>query len=61
MPDNFADRLRQLVREFGSRYALAKASGIAQSTLQSYEAGSKPGMEALVRLAQVGNVDLNWL
>jgi transcriptional regulator with XRE-family HTH domain len=61
MPENFAKRLRQLIREFGSRYALAKASGIAQSTLQSYEAGSKPGMEALVRLAQVGNVDLNWL
>lgn len=61
MPDDFATRLRQLISEFGSRYALAKSSGIAQSTLQSYEAGSKPGMEALVRLAQVGNVDLNWL
>jgi transcriptional regulator with XRE-family HTH domain len=61
MPDNFADRLRQLILEFGSRYALAKASDIPQSTLQSYEAGSKPGMEALVHLAQVGNVDLNWL
>ena len=61
MPDDFATRLRQLIREFGSRYALAKSSGIAQSTLQSYETGSKPGMEALVRLAQVGNVDLNWL
>jgi hypothetical protein len=61
MADDFAQRLRQLIREFGSRYALAKTSGIAQSTLQSYEAGSKPGMEALVRLAQVGNVDLNWL
>ena len=61
MPDDFATRLRQLISEFGSRYALAKSSGIAQSTLQSYETGSKPGMEALVRLAQVGNVDLNWL
>ena len=61
MPDDFAKRLRQLIREFGSRYALAKTSGIAQSTLQSYEAGSKPGMEVIVRLAQVANVDLNWL
>jgi transcriptional regulator with XRE-family HTH domain len=61
MPDDFATRLRQLISEFGSRYALARSSGIAQSTLQSYETGSKPGMEALVRLAQVGNVDLNWL
>ena len=56
-----SQRLRQLTHEFGSRYALAKAADIPQSTLQSYEAGSKPGMDALVRLAQVGNVDLNWL
>ena len=49
MPHDFANRLQKLIREYGSRYALAKASGIAQSTLQSYEAGSKPGMEALVR------------
>jgi len=61
IPDEFAQRLRQVTREFGSRYALAKAADIPQSTLQSYEAGSKPGMDALVRLAQVGNVDLNWL
>lgn len=61
MPTDFAQRLRRLVNEFGSRYALANASGIPQSTLQGYEAGSKPGMEALARLARVGNVDLNWL
>lgn len=61
MADHFAKRLQQLIREFGSRYALAKSSGLAQSTLQSYEAGSKPGMDALARLARAGNVDLNWL
>src|SRR5467141_2629665 len=58
---DFADRLRQLTQEFGSRYALAKASGIPPSTLQGYEAGAKPGMEALLTLARVGNVDLKWL
>jgi transcriptional regulator with XRE-family HTH domain len=57
----FAKRLRLLIKEFGSRYALAKCSGIPSSTLQSYEAGSKPGMDALLTLARVGNVDLNWL
>lgn len=57
----FADRLRQLIREFGSRNALAKASGLPASTLQDYESGSMPGMAALLRLARVGNVDLNWL
>jgi transcriptional regulator with XRE-family HTH domain len=59
--DDFAQRLRELTREFGSRYALAKATGIPQSSLQSYETGTKPGMDALVHLARVGNVDLNWL
>src|ERR1700738_754936 len=58
---DFAHRLRQLTQEFGSRYALAKASAIPASTLQGYEAGAKPGMEALLTLARVGNVDLNWL
>lgn len=58
---SFASRLRQLIAEYGSRYALAKASGIAASTLQSYEAGSKPGIDALIALARIGNVDLNWL
>jgi Helix-turn-helix len=59
-PD-FSGRLRQVVAEFGSRNALAKASGIAASTLQGYEAGAKPGMDALERIARIGNVDLNWL
>jgi hypothetical protein len=58
---DFAERLRELTHEFGSRYALAKVSGIPASTLQGYEAGAKPGMEALLTLARVGNVDLNWL
>src|ERR1700747_1258231 len=57
----FAQRLQLLTKEFGSRYALAKSSGIPASTLQSYEAGSKPGMEALLNLARVANVGLNWL
>jgi transcriptional regulator with XRE-family HTH domain len=62
-PENeeFSQRLKQLIAEFGSRYALAKVSGIPASTLQTYEAGSKPGMDALTTLARVGNVDLNWL
>jgi transcriptional regulator with XRE-family HTH domain len=57
----FADRLRALTKEFGSRYALAKASGIPASTLQGYEAGAKPGMDALLTLARIGNVDIRWL
>jgi hypothetical protein len=58
---DFPERLRQVIAEFGSRNALAKVSGIPASTLQSYEVGSKPGMDALTTLARVGNLDLNWL
>jgi hypothetical protein len=57
----FAQRLQLLTKEFGSRYALAKSSGIPSSTLQGYEAGAKPGMDALLTLARVSNVDLTWL
>jgi hypothetical protein len=58
---SFTKRLQLLIQEFGSRYALAKSSGIASSTLQSYETGCIPGMHALLTLAAVANVDLNWL
>jgi Helix-turn-helix len=61
LPPDFVQRLRLVIAEFGSRYALAKATGIPASTLQSYEASSRPGAEALGRLARVANVDLNWL
>jgi transcriptional regulator with XRE-family HTH domain len=58
---DFPLRLQELIEEFRSRYALSKASGIAISTLQAYEAGSKPGLDALVSLARTGNVGLDWL
>jgi transcriptional regulator with XRE-family HTH domain len=58
---DFPARLRKLIAEFGSRYALARASGIPASTLQSYESGSRPGIDVLTILAKVANVDLNWL
>src|ERR1700730_17611080 len=57
----FPKRLRQLIAEFGSRYALAKRSRIPASTLQSYEAGSQPVIDALTPLSRVANVDLSWL
>jgi len=58
---SFPERLRQVIAEFGSRNALAKSSRIPASTLQSYEAGSKPGIDALTTLARVANVSLDWL
>jgi transcriptional regulator with XRE-family HTH domain len=59
--DNFSERLGRIIAEYGSRYALAKASGIPMSTLQNYTLGSKPGIDALTTLARVANVDLTWL
>jgi len=47
--------------EFGSRYALAKASGIPVTTLQNYATGSRPGIDTLTTLARVANVDATWL
>ena len=59
--ERFADRLARLIAEYGSRYALAKASGIPVTTLQNYALGSEPGMGVLAILARVGNVDATWL
>src|ERR1700732_4003792 len=59
--EGFAARLAQIIAEYGSRYALAKASGIPVTTLQKYTLGTKPGMDALVTLARSANVDLDWL
>ena len=58
---SFGQRLQLISKEFGSRYALAKSSGIAASTLQAYEAGASPGMDALLILARAANADLTWL
>src|ERR1700722_3405779 len=58
---DFQRRLLEVIAEFGSRNALSKASGIAISTLQAYEAGSKPGLDALVTLARIGNLSFEWL
>jgi hypothetical protein len=58
---DFPQRLQEVITEFGSRNALSKASGIAISTLQAYEAGSKPGLDALVTLARIGNLSFEWL
>lgn len=59
--EGFAARLAQIIAEYGSRSALAKASGIPATTLQKYTSGAKPGMDALVTLARSANVDLDWL
>jgi hypothetical protein len=62
-PENrsFLDRLAHVIAEYGSRYALSKASGIPPTTLQNYALGSIPKMDTLATLARIANVDLTWL
>jgi hypothetical protein len=60
--DSFADRFALLVREFGSRYRLAKVSGVAESTLQLYgQQEVPPRGDILFKLARAANVSVQWL
>jgi transcriptional regulator with XRE-family HTH domain len=61
---SFADRFALLVKEFGSRYRLAKASGVSESTLQQYaQQGTDlpPRADILIALAHAANVSIDWL
>ncbi len=63
-PKTFADRFEELVKEFGSRYRLSKASGIPESTLQQYAQARTdlpPRADILLKLAQAANVSVEWL
>ena len=51
-----------LVKEFGSRYRLAKASGVSESTLQQYEQQELPPRgDILFKLARAANASVEWL
>jgi transcriptional regulator with XRE-family HTH domain len=61
---SFATRFALLVKEFGSRYRLAKASGVSESTLQQYaqqSADLPPRADILIALAHAANVSVEWL
>jgi len=60
--DSFADRFGLLVKEFGSRYRLAKVSGVPESTLQQYaDQELPPRGDILIKLARAANVPIEWL
>ena len=60
--DSFAGRFALLVKEFGSRYRLAKASGVPESTLQQYaDQELPPRSDILIKLARAPNVSIEWL
>ena len=56
------DRFGLLVKEFGSRYRLAKISGVPESTLQQYaDQELPPRSDILIKLARAANVSIEWL
>jgi hypothetical protein len=60
--NSFAGRFALLVKEFGSRYRLAKISGVPESTLQQYaDQELPPRGDILIKLARAANVSIEWL
>ncbi len=60
--NSFARRFALLVKEFGSRYRLAKASGVSESTLQQYAQQELPPRgDILFKLARAANASVEWL
>lgn len=57
----FIKRLEEIISEFPSRAALAKAADLPPSSLQSYIGGAEPTRPALVALARAAEVSLEWL
>lgn len=58
-----ADRLKELMEYYGvSQSDIAKATGIAKSSLSMYVSGQrKPGQDNLSDIAEAYNVDEAWL
>jgi hypothetical protein len=57
----FIKRLEEIIGEFPSRAALAKAADLPPSSLQGYIEGAQPTRPALVALARAADVSLEWL
>jgi len=59
---SFATRFAKLVGEFGSRYRLARISGVSESTLQLYGRQEvPPRADILFKLARAAHVSAEWL
>jgi len=58
----FSDRLKhaRLLRQHTQK-SLARACGLSQSTISSYESGSRRSSRSLRKMAQVLRIELDWL
>lgn len=59
--EKFVGRLEEISAALGSRAALAKAAGLAPTSLQAYFQNSEPTRPVLVSLARAANVSVSWL
>lgn len=61
--EQFPDRLRRLrEREGKSRVVLSQLCGLPDSSIRRYERGEiKPGMDALIAIADYFNVSVDYL
>ncbi|HXE96783.1 MAG TPA: helix-turn-helix transcriptional regulator [Dongiaceae bacterium] len=58
---SFADRLKEVIGGQSVR-SFAAACGLSDGGMRQYLAGkSEPGLDALIKIAFVGNVNINWL
>ena len=61
LTEGFKQRLRKLAELVGSVNALAKASGIAQSTIRKYFERGEPPRSTIFKLAEAAEVRAEWL
>lgn len=60
--ENFSDRLRHARKQRNlTQAALARASGLSQRTISSYETGMRKSTTVLIQLAQALEVSPAWL
>lgn len=60
--EHFSDRLRHVRKERGlSQAELARASGLSQGAISSYETRNRKSTTGLIELAQALNVNPVWL
>lgn len=58
---SFAQRLELALQPFESVHAFSKKAGISDTMMRKYLAGSVPGLENLLQIADAAGVTLDWL
>lgn len=59
--EGFAERLAVLVSEHKSANSFAKETGVGQTNLRKYLAGTTPGLDKVVQIAKVTGTSITWL